>query len=86
MFKNAYFFGKNVKNRLSVGGSAPEPPLASGIWGLRPQTSALLLPPTITTLSSSFLTLNTVYYPSMKERFLILPHFCTYFSLWTNSV
>jgi len=32
------FLKKDVKNRLSVGGSAPELPLASGGWGLRPQT------------------------------------------------
>jgi len=34
---------KNCKNRLSVGGSAPEPLFASGGWGLRPQTPELLL-------------------------------------------
>jgi len=28
MLKNAYFLEKDVKNRLSVGGPAPEPPLA----------------------------------------------------------
>jgi len=33
MLKNAYFSGKHCKNRLSVG--APEPPFASGGWGLR---------------------------------------------------
>jgi len=54
MLKNAYFLEKDVKNRLSVRGSAPEPPLASGSWGLRPQTSTLLLPPTITTLSKVY--------------------------------
>jgi len=42
MLKNAYFLGKTVKNRLSVGESAPEPPIASGEWGLHPQTPALL--------------------------------------------
>jgi len=57
MLKNAYFL-ENCKNRLSVGGSVPEPLFASGGWGIRPQTPALLLPPTITTLSSSFLVLN----------------------------
>jgi len=39
-------FGKNLENRRSVGGSAPNPPLASGGWRLRPQTPALLLLPT----------------------------------------
>jgi len=32
MLKNAYFLGKNCKNRLSVGCSAPEPPLGFGGW------------------------------------------------------
>jgi len=35
MLKNAYFLEKDVKNRLSVGGSAPESPFAFGGWGLR---------------------------------------------------
>jgi len=61
MLKNAYFLGKNCKNRLSVEGSAPEPPFASSGWGLRPQTTAFLLPPTITNLSSSFLVLNAFF-------------------------
>jgi len=30
MLKMRYFLGKNCKNRLSVGGSAPESPFASG--------------------------------------------------------
>jgi len=38
MLKNAYFLEKTVKNRLSVEGSAPKPPFASGGSGLRPQT------------------------------------------------
>jgi len=61
MLINMCFLEKDVENRLSVGGSAAEPPLASGGWGLRPQTPALLLSSTITTLSSSFLALNAVY-------------------------
>jgi len=44
MLKNTYFLGKNCKNRLSVGGSAPEPPFASGGWGLRPRTPAFFFP------------------------------------------
>jgi len=28
---------KNCKNRLSVGGFAPEPPFATGGWGFRPK-------------------------------------------------
>jgi len=53
MLKNAYFLKKDVKNRLSVGGSAP----------------ALLLPPTITTMSSSFLALIAVYYLQNRTNF-----------------
>jgi len=34
---------KGYINRRSVGGSALETPLASGGWGLSPQTPALLL-------------------------------------------
>jgi len=63
MLKNAYFLENNYKNRLSVGTTAPEPLFTSGGWGIRPQTPALLLPPTITTLSRSFLALNAFYYP-----------------------
>jgi len=41
MFKNVYFLKKkkkeNIKSRLSVGGSVPEPPIASGGLGLRPR-------------------------------------------------
>jgi len=50
MLKNAYFVAKDVKNRLSVGGSSPEPQFASGGWGLRLEIPALLLPPTIAIL------------------------------------
>jgi len=70
------FLEKDVKNRFSVGGSAPEPLLASGGWGLRPQTPALLLLPTITTLSNSFLALIAVYYLQRtnfaSSKFLLL--------------
>jgi len=55
MLKNAYFLGKNCKNRLN-----PRLPPA------RPQTLALLLPPTTTTLSSLFLVLNA-FFPLKKE-------------------
>jgi len=60
MLKNAYFLEKDVKNRLSVGSSALESPLA---------TPALLLLPTVITLSSSFLALNTVYSLKKKNKF-----------------
>jgi len=74
-------FVKNVKNRLCVGGSAPEPPLASGGWRIRPKKPALLLPPTITTLSTSFLAPEVRFITLKKEKYLLLPNFCTYFSL-----
>jgi len=45
MLENAYYLGKNCKNRLSV----------------NPQTPVLLFPPTIITLSSLFLVVNTFY-------------------------
>jgi len=55
-------FENNCKNRLSVGGSALEPLFAaSGGWEFRPQSPALLLLPTITTLLSSFPV--AFYYP-----------------------
>jgi len=56
MLKNAYFLGKTVK---IVSASFA---FASSGWGLRPQTPTLLLPPTITTLSSFFLVLNEFYF------------------------
>jgi len=67
MLKNAYFLRKNCKNHLSVGGSASEPPIASGGWGLRPQTPALLLPPTITTLTSSLFLVVNAFYSAQKR-------------------
>jgi len=60
-------FGKNVKDRLSVGGSAPGSP-------------PLLFPPTITTLSSSFLTLNAVHYSSMKNNFCFFQNLHLFFT------
>jgi len=54
MLKNAYFLGKTVKVVSALGAPPPEPLFASDGWGLYPQASALLLLPTITTLSSSF--------------------------------
>jgi len=69
MLKNAYFLEKDIKNRLSKGGSAPEPPLASGDWGIRPQTPALLLPHTITTLSKFISSTKCGLLPSKKNKF-----------------
>jgi len=51
------FCEKNCKIRLSVESSAPESPLPRCLR----QTSALLLPPAITTLSSLFLVLNAFF-------------------------
>jgi len=58
MLKNAYFLGKTVKIVSASEAPPPNPrlPPAAG-----PQTSALLLPLTITTFSSSFLVLNAFY-------------------------
>jgi len=42
MLKNALFFVKSWKNCRSVGGSGPNPWLASGGWGLCSQTTKLL--------------------------------------------
>jgi len=70
-------------------GSALEPPFASGGWELRSQPPALLLPPTLTTLSSSFLALNAFHYPQKRRKqlskcsSLLLSQFSTNISLQT---
>jgi len=61
-------FKKSCKNRFSVEGSAPEPPFASCGWGLRLDTPALLLPPAITILPSSFHVLNASNYPLKRTN------------------
>jgi len=58
MFKNAYFLNS------ASGAPSPNPRLLPA--ALRPQTPALLLSPTITSLSSSFLALNAFYYPKKR--------------------
>jgi len=80
MLKNAYFLKKDVKNRLSVGGSAPELTLPAAARGSVPR------PPryysriyTITTLSSSFLALNAVYYLQKENKFCIFQIFAAIF-------
>jgi len=55
------FWEKNVKIVSASRTPSPEPPFASSGWGLRPQTLALLLYPTITALSSLFLVLIAFY-------------------------
>jgi len=62
------FLEKNCKNRFSVRGSAPEPPLASGDWGLRSQTTTLLPQPAITTFCCLFLAINAFYYNKKEQN------------------
>jgi len=54
---------KTVKNRISVGGS-----VCLRRLGFCPQTLALLLSPTVTALSSSFLALNVLYSPQKEQN------------------
>jgi len=69
MLKNAYFYEKKGKNRLSVGGMRPQTPVdlrRLGGSALRPPH--WLLPPNVTTLSSSFLALNAFYYIQKRKN------------------
>jgi len=68
---------RNYKNRHSVGGSVPEPPLASSSWG----APTLLLLPTITNFVK-FVSCQCVYLLSKKNKIttvnvllLFLPRF-----------
>jgi len=70
--KNVYFLRKNCKNRLSIEGSALELCLPPA------ETPALLLPPTITTLSSLFLVLNA-FYSAQKKKQVTSAKFCLSF-------
>jgi len=45
MLKNALFSGKIRKNRRSVWGPAPKPPLSSGGWGGPPPNPPTVSPP-----------------------------------------
>jgi len=65
MLKNAFFLEKDVKNRLKRQEIRPLTPV-----GLQRKPPALLLPPTMTTLSSSFLALNAVYYLQKRTNFV----------------
>jgi len=83
--------GKKWKIRLSVMSSASELPFASDSWELRPQTPALLLPPTITTVKFVS-TVKRILFRSIKNQVttanvlpLLLPHFFTYFLIQTLS-
>jgi len=89
MLKYAYFLGKNCKNRLSVEGSAPEPPFASEGWGLSPQTPRCYSPyyyKFVEFVSS----VKCILFRSKKNQVttanvlpLFLPHFYTYFLIQT---
>jgi len=57
MLKNAYFFGKKTVKIASASGAPPPNPVSLRRLGLRLQTPALLLLPTIAALTSSFLAL-----------------------------
>jgi len=58
---------KKAVNCRSVGGGAPEPPLNSGHWGLRPQTPALLLFPNVVAFVECVsIALNIRYYCTSK--------------------
>jgi len=62
---------KNLEKTVKIASafaSGGLPPFAFGGWGLRPQTPALLLSSTITTLSSLFLALNAFYYPKKGTK------------------
>jgi len=57
-------FGKSCKI-AAASGSGPKPRLASGGWGLRPQTPALLLSPTAIAFVehvTRLLALDVLYY------------------------
>jgi len=43
MLKNASFFGKKLEKLPQRWGLRPQTPVASGGWGLHPQTTKLLL-------------------------------------------
>jgi len=75
MLKNAYFLEKDVKNRRSVGGSAPELPLASGGCWRRSQTPALLLPPYYYNFVKFISSAKCGLLPSKKEQILHFPKF-----------
>jgi len=75
--------GKNCKNRLSVGGSVPEPPFASG--GATPAYYYNF----VEFVSSA----KSILFRSKKKLVttanilpLFLPHFCIYFLIQTLSV
>jgi len=58
-----YFLEKSCKIAAAPRRSVPEPPLASGGWGLFPQTLELLLSLTdVDSSESAFLALTLFYY------------------------
>jgi len=87
MHKNALFYKKNLENRRIVEGSAPQPPLASGGWSLRPQTPELLLSSPVTvTFSKAFVALTSLLSKRNKKNLeiAIMFYFCHSF-LTSNS-
>jgi len=74
MLKNAYFLEKKTVKIVSASGAPPDPSFASGGWG-----PALLLPPTITTLSSSFLSVKCSFITLKKEQNNSSKMFCFWF-------
>jgi len=57
MLKNAYFYEKKYKNRLS----------AEGGWGLSPQTLRVVAPAYCYNFVESVSSVNTFYYPEKTE-------------------
>jgi len=92
MHKNALFFEKkktkkNLENRRSFGGSAPNPPLASGGWRIRLQTPVLLLSSPVTVIfSKTFVALTSLLSKRNKKnlKIAIILYFCHSF-LTSNS-
>jgi len=82
MLKNAYFLEKNVKNRLSVEDSAPEPSLAPVAGGC-PRTSRVVTPAYYCNFFKFISSSRVRFITLKKEEYLLLPNFCTYFSLRT---
>jgi len=85
------FWEKNCKNRLSVGGSAPEPPFASGGWELRPPDPRVVTPAYYYNFVELVSSAKCVLFRLKKNQVtianilpLLLPHFCTNFLIQTR--
>jgi len=74
--KYAYFLEKKgCKITAAPGGSASEPPLASGGWGLRLQTPALLLPFTDIDLSKYVFSVKHFFIITNSKYYAFVPLF-----------